>query len=186
MADRTSAEDVRMRADVIHDADAVDAAVTRMGQEISTELAGQDPLVIAVLLGGLVPTTWLLQHLRFPYQLDYLHATRYRSGTQGGELSWIVKPRASVSGRTVLVIDDIIDEGETLKAIQDHLAAAGAAEVYTAVLAVKDHDRRRQDVQVDFRGLDVPDRYVFGCGMDYMEYHRGLPEILALPHEDVR
>ena len=175
-----------MRADVIHDSTAVSAAIARMGHEISVELTGSDPLVFAVLLGGLVPTAWLLEHLRFPYQLDYLHATRYRDSTEGGELRWIVRPRSGVNGRTVLIIDDIVDEGETLKAIQDHFQQAGAAQVYTAVLTVKEHDRRRDDVRIDFMGLSVPDRYVFGCGMDYMEYHRGLPEILALPHETER
>jgi len=184
MADPVHAEDVRIRADVIHDAEAVSDAIARMGREISAVLAERDPLILAVLLGGLVPTARLLAHLRFPYQLDYLQATRYHGGTAAGALRWHVKPRASVRERTVLVIDDILDEGETLRAIQDHLEAEGAAQVYTAVLSVKDHSRRRDDVQLDFHGVVVPDRYVFGCGMDYMEYHRGLPEILALPRDE--
>jgi hypoxanthine phosphoribosyltransferase len=184
MSDRDHIEDARMRAEVVHDAEAVEAAISEMGQEITRELADSEPVVLAVLLGGLIPTARLLEHLRFPYQLDYLHATRYRGTTEGGKLHWLVEARTSVAGRTVLVIDDILDEGVTLKAIQEHLEAAGAAKVYTAVLAVKDHGRRVAGVSVDFEGLVVPDRYVFGCGMDYMEYHRGLPEILALPQEE--
>jgi hypoxanthine phosphoribosyltransferase len=183
MTDRAHADDARMRAEVVHDAQAVASAISKMGVEISAELADSEPVVLVVLLGGLVPAARLLEHLRFPYQLDYLHATRYR-GTEGGNLRWLVEPRTAVAGRTVLVIDDILDEGVTLKAIQDHLATAGAERVYTAVLAVKQHDRRVPGVQLDFKGLMVPDRYVFGCGMDYMEYHRGLPEILALPREE--
>lgn len=173
-----------MRADVVADASLVDATIERMAREITAELSEADPLVLAVLIGGLVPTARLLQHFRFPYQLDYLHANRYRGGTTAGELRWLVEPRSRIEGRTVLVIDDILDEGETLASIVEYLEQAGAAEVHTAVLVVKEHDRRRPGIRVNFQGLVVPDRYVFGCGMDYMEYHRGLPEILALPREE--
>ena len=117
--------------------------------------------------------------MRFPLQVGYLHATRYRSGIRGGAIDWIAPPRPEVAGRTVLVIDDIFDEGDTLKAILEEVRRRGAAAVYSAVLVNKRHHRKVPGLQVDFIGLEVPDRYVFGCGMDYKEYWRQLPAIYA-------
>ena len=91
----------------------------------------------------------------------------------------MAKPDVPIAGRTVLVIDDIFDEGHTLKAIVDDLTQSGAGRVYSAALVNKLHDRK-EDLAVDFIGLDVEDRYVFGCGMDYKEYWRNLPSIYAL------
>jgi len=81
----------------------------------------------------------------------------------------------------VLIVDDILDEGVTLRAVADYCRDAGAREVRVAVLVQKLHDRNQVGVRPDFKGLDVPDRYVFGCGMDYREYFRNLTAIYALP-----
>jgi hypoxanthine phosphoribosyltransferase len=124
----------------------------------------------------------LLPRLDFPLEFDYLHVTRYRGKTQGGAIEWRVLPGKSVAGRTLLVIDDILDEGETLYATRQKLLEMGAARVYTAVLADKEI-RKTKPVQADFVGLKVPDRFVFGCGMDAYGLWRNLPEIRALKAE---
>ena len=158
----------------------IEAALDRMAAAITARLEGRDPLVLMVMNGAFVTVAGLLSRLRFPLRVGYLHATRYRSGTRGGEIDWIAHPRPAVAEQTVLVVDDIFDEGDTLKAIVDEVRQQGAAAVYSAVLVNKRHDRKAPGLTVDFVGLEVPDRYVFGCGMDYQEYWRQLPAIYAI------
>jgi hypoxanthine phosphoribosyltransferase len=171
-------------AECLHDATAVDAAVDRLAVAIGRELRDANPLVLAVLHGGLIPAGLLLPRLDFPLQVDYLHATRYRGETRGGDLHWRAHPHCSLAGRTVLLVDDIFDEGHTLAAIQDYCIAAGADRVFGAVLVDKRH-QRKADYQPDFIGLEVPDRYVFGYGMDYKDYLRNAPGIYAVKEEHV-
>ena len=165
----------------------VEQALDRMASEIRRDLAGRDPLVLAVMVGGLMPTAWLLQRLAFPLQLDYIHASRYRGGTRGGaEIDWVATPRTPLPGRVVLVIDDILDVGHTLAAILDYCRAHGAAEVRSAVLVEKLHARRAAGLQADYTGLRIEDRYLFGCGMDYHDHHRQHSAVYALAEEDER
>lgn len=176
-------EDQRTRADLIAGQEAVAAAVDGMAAEIRDAVGGLDPVVMVVMTGGLMPAAWLMSRMDFPYAVDYLHPTRYRGRTTGGEVHWLVRPRLDLEGRHVLVIDDILDEGVTQEAIVDLCRGLGAASVRTAVLVRKRHERRAVQVRADFVGLEVEDRYVFGCGMDYREYYRGLPAIYALAEE---
>lgn len=157
----------------------IEIAMDRMATAITAKLEGRDPLVLMVMNGAVVPAAYLLARLRFPLRVGYLHATRYRSGTRGGATDWIALPRPAVTGQVVLVVDDIFDEGDTLKSILDEIRRQGATAVYSAVLVNKRHDRKVPGLTVDFVGLEVPDRYVFGCGMDYKEYWRNLPAIYA-------
>jgi len=166
-------------ADQLYTAQQVEQALERMAQEITGKLRDSNPLVLCVMLGGMIPAGRLLGRLEFPLQLDYIHATRYRGKTSGGELHWIARPSAPLEGRVVLVIDDILDEGITLAAIVGECKAQGAREVYTAVLVDKKHDRK-EGMAATFTGLEVDDRYVFGCGMDYKGYLRNIPGIYAV------
>ena len=170
-------------AEVVLPAAAVDAAYARMAHAIQDCFAGQTPVVLACMIGGLIPTVELLRRIEMPLELDYVHATRYRQGTSGHEVEWRVPPPARVRGRQVLVVDDILDEGHTLAAILAALRDAGAAEVHSAVLVEKRHERRVPGLGADFVGGSVPDRYVFGCGMDYKGWHRQLPAIHAVAGE---
>lgn len=171
---------VRAQADCVQSVDAVQAAYDRMAQAIAAQYADAHPLLLCVMVGGLVPTAELIRRFDFPFELDYLHATRYRGNTQGAELVWKARPETPVRNRHVLVIDDILDEGHTLAAIQTALRAQAPASLRTAVLAVKDHQRRAPEARAEYVGLHVPDRYVFGCGMDYKGFFRGLPAIYAV------
>ncbi|MDN5863330.1 MAG: hypoxanthine-guanine phosphoribosyltransferase, partial [Salinisphaera sp.] len=156
------------------------ALYDRMAGEIEATLAGSNPVLLCVMLGGLVPTAEIARRLNFAFELDYLHATRYRGETEGGELVWKVSPGVNVAHREVLVIDDIIDEGKTLAAILAGIDAQGANRVRTAILLSKQHDRRDPALAPDFLGAAVPDRYVFGAGMDYKGYFRQLPAVYAV------
>lgn len=171
---------VLREAELLWAPEQIEAALDRMAAAITARLEGRDPLVLMVMNGAFVTVAGLLSRLRFPLRVGYLHATRYRSGTRGGEIDWIAHPRPAVAEQTVLVVDDIFDEGDTLKAIVDEVRQQGAAAVYSAVLVNKRHDRKAPGLTVDFVGLEVPDRYVFGCGMDYQEYWRQLPAIYAI------
>jgi len=166
-------------ADLVLSAREIDAAVARMASDITARLGDAMPLVLAVMGGAVVFTGQLLPRLRFPLEFDFLHVTRYGDATRGGEIQWLVKPRTPIAGRTVLVLDDILDEGITLAAIRDGLFADGARDVLCAVFADKDIGRPKP-VGADFVGVTLPNRYVFGYGMDVRGAWRNLPEIYAL------
>ena len=171
---------IRANAVCLHGPEAVQRALDRMSEAITAELGDTFPVVLCVLTGGIIPTGHILTRLSFPLETDYLHATRYRGETRGHEVHWLCKPETSLQGRTVLVVDDILDEGHTLAQILDFCRDAGASRVYTAVLIEKQHDRRVHGVAADFVGLQVEDQYVFGFGMDYRNYLRNLNGIYAL------
>lgn len=169
-------------ADCLATPQQVDVALDRMAAAITAELADSAPLVYSVMNGGLVVAGRLLARLNFPLEVGYLHASRYGMQLQGNSLlDWRVRPAQELKGRTILVIDDILDEGHTLKAICQYLGDEGAARVLTAVLVHKDHQRKAEPgMRADFTGLDIPDRFLFGCGMDYKGYWRNAPGIYAL------
>jgi hypoxanthine phosphoribosyltransferase len=170
--------EVLKKADRLYAPETVEAALDRMAREIEVELSDADPLLVCVMTGGVVPFGKLLPKLQFPFETDFVHASRYRGALQGGELHWRVGPQAIARGRVVLLIDDILDEGETLAGIEARYRDDGAREVYKAVLVVKQR-ARSVDAPIEFKGLDVPDRYVFGYGMDYKGYLRNAPGIFA-------
>ena len=179
MTDIQRARDLLAAADLIHSEQAVAAAVSRVAAEITAVLGETNPLVLCVMSGGVPFAGQLITQLLFPLDFDYLHVTRYGQDTSGGALSWRAAPWTPVKGRTVLVVDDILDEGETLAAVRDKLLELGAASVLTAVLTDKANGLAKP-IHADFTGMSVPNRYVFGCGMDAYGYWRNLPAIYAL------
>ena len=167
-------------ADCLFDAAAVTRAYDAIAEQLNADYAGKLPLVLCVMNGGLYATSEITQRLTFAFELDYLHATRYRGATTGGGLIWKRQPDAALEGRDVIVIDDILDEGHTLVAIRKALEEFNPKSLKVAVLAEKLHDRRAPEAHAEYIGLAVPDRYVFGCGMDVRELWRQLPGIYAV------
>ncbi len=172
-------QQVRAEADCLLTAKQVEAALDEMAERITAQHHDNNPLVLCVMNGGLIVTGELLLRLDFPLEQDYLHATRYRGKTQGGELKWLAEPQHSLNGRHVLVVDDILDEGYTLAAIAEHCQQGGAASVETVALVEKCHDRKH-GIKADYIGLEVEDRYLFGYGMDYKGYLRNAAGIFAV------
>ena len=166
-------------ADLIHSAAAVDAAIERVAAEIAAKLKDQYPLVLSVMGGAVVFTGRILPLLDFPLDFDYIHASRYGAATSGGAVDWKVEPKGNVAGRVVLVLDDILDIGDTMLAIRQRVLGLGARAFYCAVLSDKKKGQAKP-VYADFVGLSLPDRYVFGCGMDAHGVWRNLPAIYAL------
>ena len=167
------------RAELVCPASAVAEAVDRVAIEITRELEADNPLVLSVMGGAVVFTGQLLPRLRFPLEFDYLHLTRYANTTRGGSIEWKVFPRTTLARRVVLVVDDILDEGYTMAEIRDRILAAGASRFLCAVFADKDIGKPKP-ITPDFVGLKVPNRYVFGFGMDVEGAWRNLPEIYAV------
>ncbi|MDR2239996.1 MAG: hypoxanthine-guanine phosphoribosyltransferase [Zoogloeaceae bacterium] len=170
---------IRAEADLLVTEQQVAAAVRRVAEEISAALRETHPLVFAVMSGAAVFAGHLLPLLDFPLDFDCLHVSRYGDATAGGALSWIAPPRAAVAGRTVLVLDDILDEGVTLAAIKRRLLEQGAQDCRIAVFADKDIGRDKP-AQADFVGVRLPNRYVFGFGMDVGGAWRNLPAVYAV------
>lgn len=170
---------VLQTADCLHTEAQVEAALDAMARAITASLKESNPVVVCLMTGGVVPFGKLLPRLNFPLQIDYVHATRYRNKLYGSDLEWRAGPFVAARHRTVLLVDDILDAGETLAAIEKFYLGQGARHVYKAVLTIKNRPRS-VPITADFIGLEVPDRYVFGYGMDYKGYLRNAPGIYAL------
>jgi hypoxanthine phosphoribosyltransferase len=166
-------------SELVASAAQVDSAVRRVAAEIEQELGKTYPLVLAVMGGAVVFAGQILPLLRFPLDFDYIHASRYGVMTRGASIEWRVSPPQLAKGRAVLVLDDILDHGETMNAIRNRLLELGANSVHCAVLVEK-MLAAPKPIKPDFVGLRIPDRFVFGCGMDAKGYWRNLPEIRAM------
>ena len=180
------AREILASAELIFDEAAVQAAVDRIAADLNARFDRADsapyPLVLGVMGGAVVFTGQLLTRLKFPLEFDYIHVTRYGNKEQGGHIEWKVEPRADVRGRTVIVLDDILDEGETLAHVKQRLLDMGAQEVVLAVFSDKDIGRAKP-VKADYVGLMLPNRFVIGYGMDAYGYWRNLGSIWAIAPE---
>ena len=177
-------KEVYEQSSCLFTANEVEAALDRMALNIEAQLQDENPVILCVMVGGLVLLGNLLPRLNFPLEVDYVHATRYRGETTGGELYWKVKPSEHLKGRTVLVVDDILDGGVTLAEIINALNDVGVKKIYSAVLVDKYTKRVENGLQhADFVGLRIEDHFIFGYGMDYNEYLRNAPGIFVV-HPD--
>jgi hypoxanthine phosphoribosyltransferase len=173
------AREILQQAELLYSAEQVQAALYQVAQRINAELSEAHPLVLSVMGGAVVFTGQLLPLLSFPLDFDYVHVSRYGDARKGGTMRWKVEPGESVRNRVVLLVDDILDEGHTLRALHDRVLERGASRCYSAVFADKLRGCKKP-IQADFVGLDLPDRFVFGYGMDIDGAWRNLPAIYAV------
>jgi hypoxanthine phosphoribosyltransferase len=167
-------------ATVIASAADVGRAYRRLAAQLQPSIDAADCVLLGVMMGGLIPMARLATMLEGDFAMDFCQVSRYRGDARGGALEWVQRPRLPVAGRTALIVDDIFDEGITLDYVVRACRELGAAQVVSVVLVRKRHDRVAVATRPDLVGLEVDDRYVFGCGMDYRHRWRHLPEIYAL------
>jgi hypoxanthine phosphoribosyltransferase len=178
------ARKVWQRASCLYDAEALASALDSMAEAVTADLEHSNPLLLCVMTGAFVTTSELARRLAFPLEVDYLHASRYGDKLSGDQLHWIALPRTALAGRHVLIVDDIFDQGATLMSIAGYCREQGAASVRSAVLVDKQHERKLTSERPDYIGLEVPDYYVFGFGMDYRGYLRNANGLYAASPED--
>lgn len=162
----------------------VQRAYERLAAELQAAIFSHDCVLLGVMMGGLIPMARLAGLLSGDFSMDYCQVSRYRGATSGGDLEWLQPPRTDLVGRTVLLVDDIFDEGITLDYVVRACRELGATRVISSVLVRKRHTRVATGTRPDLVGLEVEDRYVFGCGMDYRHRWRHLPAIYALRDEE--
>ena len=173
------ARNILQQAELLYSSEQVQAALHHVAQQINARLADSHPLVLSVMGGAVVFSGQLLPLLDFPLDFDYVHVSRYGDARRGGAMQWRVEPRENVRGRVVLLLDDILDEGQTLSVLRERVLELGADKCYSAVFADKDHGRKKP-IRADFVGMELPDRFVFGYGMDIEGAWRNLPAIYAV------
>jgi hypoxanthine phosphoribosyltransferase len=173
------AREILQQAELLRSSDQVQAALQRVAQQINAKLADAHPLVLSVMGGAVVFSGQLLPLLDFPLDFDYVHVSRYGDARHGGTMHWKVEPQENVRGRVVLLLDDILDEGQTLSVLRERVLELGADKCYSAVFADKLHGRKKP-IHADFVGMELPNRFVFGYGMDVEGVWRNLPAIYAV------
>lgn len=173
---------IAARAECLVSAEEIATAIDGMAAALTERLAGKDPLVLCVMSGAVFVAGLLLPRLSFQLRVDYVHASRYGDATSGGEIIWRYRPSDAIRGEHVLILDDILDEGTTLRHVVEACRVDGALSVHTAVLVAKD---RPHELEADIVGIEVPNRYLYGCGLDYKGYFRNVPAIYAVADEDV-
>jgi hypoxanthine phosphoribosyltransferase len=173
------AREILQQAELLYSSEQVQAALHKVAQQINAKLADRNPLVLSVMGGAVVFSGQLLPLLDFPLDFDYVHVSRYGDARRGGAMHWKVEPRENVRGRVVLLLDDILDEGHTLAALYARVMELGADKCYSAVFTDKQHGRKKP-IHADFVGIELPNRFVFGYGMDIEGAWRNLPAIYAV------
>ena len=168
---------------LIADKREVEAAVEFLGEAVNAHYGDREIILLIVMTGAVMPAAWVAAKLKMPVQMDFVHATRYAGQTEGGEIEFRVPPRLNLEGHDVLIIDDIYDIGLTLQMIEGYCESRGANSVNSAVLVRKIHDRETTGTLPRFIGMEVEDKYIFGCGMDVYENWRHLDEIRALEND---
>lgn len=181
MLTKQKVQSILERAECLYSFDEVNEALDRMAAEITQKIQHESPIVISVMTGALITVGHLVTRLHFPLTMDYVHATRYRGATRGGDLHWLVEPRSDLKDQTILIVDDIMDGGLTLASIIDYCQQAGAKAVYSAVMVNKIRQREPGvTIEPDFVGVTTEDKFLFGFGLDYEEYLRNVPGIYAV------
>src|SRR3989339_443698 len=173
------ARDILQQAELLYSAEQVQASLHKVAREINDVLQERHPLVLSVMGGAVVFTGQLLPLLDFPLDFDYVHVSRYGDARHGGKMCWKVEPHENVRGRVVLVLDDILDEGYTLEALRRRVMELGASKFYSALFADKRHGRAKP-IYADSVGMELPDPFVFGYGLDIEGAWRNLPAIYAV------
>lgn len=172
-------EDILQNSSLVFSEQEVDSAIQQIADKIQCHVGSSAIVLMCVMTGGLYFCAKLMAKLTMPIELDYVQANRYQHDLRGGSLIWTKSPSINLKNKIVVIIDDILDEGITLNGVKASCQQLGASQVLTAVLAEKNNHLNKA-ISADFIGLSVPNKFVFGCGMDAYGWWRNLPEIRSL------
>ena len=167
------------QAECLYDLTAIDEALNKVASQLNAIYQDKQPIVLCVMNGALLTMGHLLPKLTFALEVDYIHASRYGDKVFGGALHWKHQPETDLKGRHVILVEDIVDQGDTLKALKEFCHEQQAQTIRCAALLSKT-DVIQASESADFVGLTIPDRYVVGFGLDYQGIGRNLPGIFAL------
>jgi hypoxanthine phosphoribosyltransferase len=171
--------------EILIPAERIQARVSELARQIAHDYHNQPITIVGVLTGSLIFLADLIRRLDLPLRIGLIQASSYRgTATVAGEL--YVQPELipDVSGRHVLLLDDILDTGQTLAYVSEHLGSLGVASLRVAVLLRK-RDRQKVSFEPDYCGFDIPNAFVVGYGLDYNDEYRNLPYIAVLPRAEV-
>lgn len=156
--------------------------VRQLSADISRDFSGHDVMVVSLLSGTVLFLADLIRHLSFPLRLDFIGVSSYGGGTTSGTLVFTKELRLDIRGRDVLLVDDILDTGRTMKRVMEVLEKLGPRRIRTCVLLDKPA-RRTERIRADYIGFTIPDLFVVGYGLDYAERYRNLPFVGVLKPE---
>ena len=163
----------------------ISAGVSRLAEQIAGEYRGRPLTVLGILTGSLIFLSDLIRRLNFPLQVGLIQASSYRGKTtRPGALAITAAAMPEISGRDVLLLDDIFDTGQTLARLCDDVAKMGPASLRSAVLLWKE-GRQQVRINPDYHCFRIPDVFVVGYGLDYNDEYRHLPYVAALAEEDL-
>jgi hypoxanthine phosphoribosyltransferase len=156
--------------------------IKRLAREIERDFRGRDMVIVSLLNGTVMFLGDLIRHLSLPLRLDFMRVSSYGKGTESGDLVFTKELRLDVRGRDVLLVDDILDTGKTVRRVVEKLCLLGPRRIKVCVLLDKP-SRRVEKVKADYVGFEIPDSFVVGYGLDYAEKYRNLPFVGVLRPE---
>jgi hypoxanthine phosphoribosyltransferase len=170
-------------ADILIGAEELQAKVAELGRQISEDYQERNPLLICLLRGAVVFLSDLIRAIDIPLEMDFMAISSYGASTESsGVVRLVMDLKSNITGRDVLIVEDIVDSGRTLAYILDNLQTRRPADIKVCALLSKP-SRREVQVELDYLGFEIPDKFVVGYGLDYAEVYRNLPFIGVLKPE---
>lgn len=157
----------------------VNRALNRLAAAINRDYKNTQPVLVVVMKGGMYTMIELAKRLKIEHRWEFIHFSRYQNNCHGGEFSSQYLPQFTIKDQDIIIVDDILDRGQTLLAIKQQFVEQGAASVASLVLAEKQIDGKCS-TSAEYIGLKVPNKFLIGCGLDYCGYFRNLPQIIAI------
>jgi hypoxanthine phosphoribosyltransferase len=179
-SDLTALDPDQLIAETLVDEESLQARIAELGEDISRDYGGREPLLVGVLKGAVFFMADLVRRITVPCEIDFMAVSSYGGGTDSSGVVRILKDLdANIEGRHVLIIEDIVDSGLTLSYLVRNLQARGPATLEICALLTKP-DRRQADIACRYVGFEIPNRFAIGYGLDYGERYRSLPYVAAL------
>ncbi len=157
----------------------IDKALEKMAEKMNAELADKDPLMICILNGSFMFAADIMKKLNFPCEISFVKLSSYEGTSTTGKVKEIIGLTEDIEGRTIVILEDIIDTGVTMEKIKKQLIGYAPADLKIASMLYKP-DACKVDINIDYIGIDIPDKFIVGYGLDYDGYGRNLPNIYTI------